>query len=1396
MIVAGETGSGKTTQLPKLCLEVAQERGGPGRTIGCTQPRRVAALSVSRRVAEELDVPWGREVGCKIRFGDSTSRETRIKFMTDGILLAEIQSDPLLRAYGTLIIDEAHERSLNIDFLLGYLQELLRKRPHDLQVVITSATIDTAEFSKAFGGAPVVEVSGRMYPVEVRYHTPDPDDDEEDDPSHVLTAVRATEDVLIESDDGDVLVFMPTERDIRETRDLLEQRLGKGIEVLGLFGRMPAGEQTRIFSPGGPRRVIVATNIAETSITIPRIRYVIDAGLSRMARYNPRTRTKRLPVEAISQSSANQRAGRAGRLRDGICIRLYEEEDFEKRPKFTQPEIQRANLAEVILRMKAFRLGEIETFPFLSPPLPAAIRAGYELLHELGALDDAHQMTGLGQELARLPLDPTLGRMLLQAREERALPEVLVIAAGLSVPDPREWPEDAKEAAAAAHKQFAVPDSDFLSLLKMWRALPEGAGGNALRKFAKANFLSQSRLREWRDVHRQLAEVMGDGEEGGRRKSEVGRRKEGGREEPEGRSPISGGRGSSVALRSSQSERVAASGSDGDVGGAYRRSEGLTSSMSQTPLAAPVSQTRLSAPLHSAQDDRDKQRRLSMVQHGQTGSAGRLSEQKTVHAAGSDEAVHRSILTGLLGQIAQKKERNTYQASGNRLVTVFPGSALYARQERRKKGEVTNAEGSAGNADKSNQPPWIVAGEIVQTSQLFARTVGRINPEWVAELGAHLCRFSHTDPQWSAKAGRVLAWERVLIYGLEVVRRKVDYGRIDPVKATEIFIREALVQKEEEAEKDSRTKNQDPRKVQEARFKEGSGGSGGGGGSEGSGDRAVSVESLRFFQHNRKLREKIEAALTRVRDRRVDSLDEAFYRFYATRITGVSSVHDLNKLVRERIGREPGFLCADEETLLPGGEEGGFGFDRTLFPEEVSLGNTALPLSYAYAPGEERDGVTVRVPLPVAENLTTGQLQWMVPGLREELSGILLRALPKGIRKTLMPMEGKARIVATEFQPGRADFLGALAGFLTRRFGVEVRAEDWPAGSLPTHLQPRVEVVDRDNKAVVSGRDLGAIQATLEKTDVRTDAWTVAAKRWERAAVRTWSFGDLPESVVVEMVGGAPSLAYPGLGVNGAEVDVRLFRRREEAEAASRAGVRRLAERTLERDLASVRKELGTLLARGAQPGTMTRKPEKDLRSALDAWGGATVKPAAKGPAVSPRAPGETLAEAAYRHVVEVALTLEPVLPLKEARFQAMLNAAKRDLPTVARRTGEAVARVLEQKRAILAAGKKYAGLEADLARLAGDDFPARTPPAALAQLPRYLRAVAVRAERAAVSLAKDAEKARLVGEFDGWEARVPEGSREAFRWLLEEYRVSVFAQELGTAQPVSAPRLRALGGW
>ncbi|HEY5893485.1 MAG TPA: ATP-dependent RNA helicase HrpA [Chthoniobacterales bacterium] len=1229
VVVAGETGSGKTTQLPKMCLEAGlAERG----RIGCTQPRRVAALSVSRRVAEELGVAWGREVGCKMRFNDDTGRATRIKFMTDGILLAEIQSDPMLRAYSALIIDEAHERSLNIDFLLGYLQGLLRKRP-DLKLIITSATIDTQAFSDAFGGAPIVEVSGRLWPVEVRYAPVESFAESEDDPSHIEAAARVTEDALIESDIGDVLVFMPTERDIRETRELLEGSLGAGTEVIGLFGRMPAAEQQRIFTPGPRRRIIVATNIAETSLTLPRIRYVIDAGFSRMSRYNPRTRTKRLPVEAISQSSANQRAGRAGRVQDGICIRLYSADDFEKRPRFTQPEIQRANLAEVILRMKAFRLGEIETFPFLNPPQIAAIRAGYKLLHELGALNDTNDLTPLGRELAQLPVDPTLGRMLLQARQEKALPEMLIIAAGLSVPDPRERPEDEKEAATAAHRAFADPDSDFLSLLKIWRASPDAeirGSNNALRRFCKANYLSVSRMREWRDIYRQLADAMDD---------------------------------------------------------------------SATPTTAPTQEA-------------------------------------------SYEAIHRSVLAGLLGQVAQRQERNTYKASGERVVTLFPGSNLYERREKpRKKGiPLPTPAKQANSADKSSQPQWLVSGEIVQTSQLFARMVAKIDPLWIVELGAHLCQFRYVEPRWSAKAGRVLVWERVLLHGLEISRRQIDFGRVSSVEATELFIRGALV-------------------AEEARI------------------------PLRFFAENRKVRDKVETAFTRVRSRRVEDLDEALYRFYAARIEGVSSVHDLNQLVRSRIGREPDFLCATEADLI--GEDD-TAFDRDMFPDQVSFGNTVLPVTYAYTPGHDADGVTVRVPLPVAEQLTTGQLHWIVPGLREEQAGVLLRALPKSIRKTLLPLEPKTREIANEFQPGREDFLVAFAEFLRRRYGASVRVEDWPSQSLPPHLKPRVEVVDARNKTIAAGRDLASIQAQMEGGDVRSAAWEKAARRWEQRAVAGWSFGDLPETVVVEEVAGVPVLAFPGLALRDAEVDVRLFRKREEAERVSASGVRGLAELALKRDLGWLRKDL-TGLARQVH-GQI--RQTNGFHQALNQMSVQLHAPAAV--FASP----ELIEETALKHIIDHALRLAPVFPLAEARFLTMIEAAQRELPALAHRTGEWLKQILDLRRKILILPKRYAGLEQDLQRLVPADFLIRTSQDQLPHLVRYLRAIQIRAERAALSPAKDTEKARQLAPFADWETRVPAAQRESFRWMLEEFRVSVFAQELGTAQPVSAQRLKALGGF
>ncbi|MDB6152180.1 MAG: hrpB 1 [Chthoniobacteraceae bacterium] len=1282
LIIAGETGSGKTTQLPKMCLEAGLDLRGK---IGCTQPRRVAAMSVSRRVAEELGVTWGREVGCKMRFNDDTGRDTKVKFMTDGILLAEIQSDPLLRAYSALILDEAHERSLNIDFLLGYLQGLLRRRG-DLKLIVTSATIDTEAFSRAFGGAPIIQVSGRLFPVEVRYSpiesrniSTDPRAAAFEELSVVEAAARATEDALIEFDSGDLLVFMPTERDIRDTRDLLEGSLGSGIEVLGLYGRLTNAEQQRIFTPGDRRRVIVATNIAETSLTIPRIGAVIDAGLARMSRYNPRTRTKRLPVEPISQSSANQRAGRAGRVRDGVCIRLYSQEDFDKRPLFTQPEIQRANLAEVILRMKAFRLGEVEDFPFLSPPQPESIRAGYQLLQELGALTqsdnatiEGNQLTPLGCELARLPLDPTLGRMLLQARTEGALPEMLIIAAGLSIPDPRERPEEEKEAAAAAHRAFAHPDSDFLTLLNIWRLAPDPevrTSRNALRRFCSTNYLSPSRMREWRDVHRQLSETI--------------------------------------------EERIV----DPRLS---RRNEPRLDRAQNRPKAAPAALSppeRASNPVRPAREEENLER--------------------------SYHAVHRSILAGLLSQIGFRQERNLYKASSDRAVTLFPGSNLYERNVKKPK----SAPAGKGGGTPSRQPLWIVSGEIVQTSQLFARTVARIDPQWVSELGAHLCHYRYTLPSWSAKAGRVLVWERVLIYGLELSKRQVDYGRINPIEATELFIRGALV-------------------ADDARI------------------------PLRFFTENAKLREKIETALTRVRNSRVQDLDEAFYRFYADRIQGVSSIHDLNRFVKEGGAANPDFLCATESDLIDAGQ---LDYDRHLFPDQVALGNTVIPLTYAYNPGGERDGVTVRVPLPLAERLTAGELHWMVPGLREEQTAALLRALPKTIRKQLMPLEPKIREMVAEFKPGSGDLLKAFSSFIALKYRVIVQPEDWK--SLPDYLRPRVEVVDRQNRTVASGRDLAAVHATMESSGVQSDGWDRAVRQFEKTSLVSWSFGDLPESLVVEEVGGAPLLAYPGVVAGGKSVDLRLFRKRQESETASALGVRQLAEQVMAREVVWLFKELRALskYTPGNAPKSGKGAGFDDALSELSRKL-QTPKPHS-GNGLKQAAAPDILQTSAAQHILGHLLALNPVLPLTAARFHAMIDAARRELPALTHRVGELARQIFDLREAVLRSQKRYAGMEHDVERLVPVDFLAHTANGQLPHLLRYLRAVQIRAERAWLNPAKDLEKAKQLAQFANWRQRVPEENQHAFRWLLEEFRVSLFAQELGTAQPVSLQRLNALCG-
>jgi len=1273
LVLSGETGSGKTTQIPKMCL--AAGSGTRGR-IACTQPRRVAAASVSRRVAEELNVTYGREVGCKIRFADQTSDATLIKFMTDGMLLAELQGDPELREYDTIIVDEAHERSLNIDFILGHLRRLRLRRP-DLRIVITSATIDTEAFSAAFDGAPIIEVSGRVYPVEVIYSpleemasedranppdkpknaarrddSPYPKRKHDESYTYIDAAEEAVERVLHESSFGDILVFLPTERDIREMRDLIEGRNLRNLEVVPLFGRLTNIEQQRVFAPTQKRKIVVATNIAETSLTIPGIRFVIDTGLARVSRYVPQSRTRRLPVEPVAQSSADQRKGRCGRVSDGVCIRLYSEQDFLDRPRFAQPEIQRSNLADVILRMKAFGLGDIEEFPFLNTPPAKGIRAGYALLHELGAIDDDGVLTPLGRELAHLPVDPTVGRMILQARNEKSLREVLIIAAALSIQDPRERPLDQQQKADAAHRRFTHPDSDFLTLLAIWEMYHdefEGMSLGKLRKFCTTHFLSFMRMREWRDVHSQIEDVL-------------------------------------------------------------RERDGFT--------------------------------RTSIYD-----GVKKIEDVKLAPGTPAYRSIHRSILAGLLGNIATLADDGDYQATHDRKVALFPGSALFERKEQKK-----NPPGGRAPPVKTKVAKWLMAAEIMETGRIYARTCARIDPQWLLDLGAHIIRSSHSEPFWNAEAGRVLVKERRRLYNLELETRSVSYGKLNPVEATEIFIREGLV-----------------------------------------GDTIT--WPFAFIAHNRRLREKTETILTRTRSAGYLDLDEAAYRFYAARLLSkgranspdepkkkrdegaaspmdvISSVPELVDFVRHRQMTEPQFLFMAENDLKPPEE---LTEAAKEFPETLPLQNSALPLNYAYKPGKEDDGVTLQVTVDEAATLSAAALDWAVPGHLQEKIELLLKAMPKEQRRTLIPLTETAQIIAGQIgliaaravPPTLAE---ALAEILTERLGVRIDPRLWADKPLPDHLRVRVEMIDDHGKVLGASRELselqkqlGAQQRQLSQKAATDDnaAWRAARAKWEQPPALEWKFRDLPVTVVISEHAGVPVLAHPGLQAREAGVAVRLFATAEEARVASRIGLAKLFETQLRYELGWLGKDLKDLRALGTLTATL--------------------------------APMEQLQQDALGSIVRWICTRE-VAPLHEKNFTEQLDAAKSDLHGLVPKLVDWLREALALRLALQTHKTPFPGMESDLAALVPSDFLRQTPFERLKHLPRYLKAMQARADRWKRDAAKDAQRAAEIAPFAA--AIKKHGPpADSLRWLVEEFRVSLFAQELGTAEPVSVVRLsRAL---
>jgi ATP-dependent RNA helicase HrpA len=1240
VIVAGETGSGKTTQLPKICLELG--RGVTGQ-IGHTQPRRIAARTVAERIGEELGTEVGAAVGYKVRFTDKASDDTLVKVMTDGILLAEMQQDRQLLRYDTLIIDEAHERSLNIDFILGYLKRLLPTRP-DLKVIITSATIDPERFSKHFWDAPVIEVSGRMYPVEVRYRPladPDrPGDEPKDQAQGICDAIGE----LRAEGPGDVLVFLSGEREIRDTADALAELADlAGLEVLPLYGRLSSAEQHRVFEPHQRPRVVLATNVAETSLTVPGIRYVIDPGTARISRYSHRTKVQRLPIEPISQASANQRKGRCGRTSDGICIRLYSEDDFGSRPEFTDPEILRTSLASVILQAAALDLGEVADFPFVDPPESRNIADGVRLLEELGALSPgrgATRLTGVGRKLARLPVDPRLGRMILEAGHQGCVREVLIIAAALSIQDPRERPADAREAADAMHARFAEPGSDFLAFLTLWDYLHERQrelSGSAFRRMCRREYLHYLRVREWQDLHGQLRQAARD--------VGIGTGSDRGSPEPGGR------------------------------------------------------QRRHADPARKTSARKTSGRRAS----------GREAEPGARFPADVADRVHISLLAGLLSHIGMRdaernpggKRRGPAEFAGARgaRFAIFPGSALAKKP-----------------------PQWVVAAELVETSRLWAGVTARIEPEWAEPLAEHLVKRTYSEPHWDARRGAAMALEKVTLYGLPIVTaRRINYARVDPAAARDLFISGALV------EGDWQTHH-------------------------------------KFFHRNQELLEEAKELEDKVRRRGIVADDAALFAFYDQRIPkGVTSARHFDTWWKKVRAESPDLLTFTSADLA--GPAAG-----QVEPADYPSRWGELPLSYEFAPGEPDDGVAVDIPLAALGQVSADELGWHVPGRREELVTELIRSLPKDLRRAFVPVPDTARAVVARLGEPHGNLLDALGEELGRIGGVQIPRDAWDLSRLPAHLRITFRVLD-SGRELASGKDLDELRQRL-RPRLQT-MLNEAAGDITRTGLREWSIGTLPKMVTRDRV-----TAYPALVDAGNTVDVRLFETEAEASAAMLLGTRRLLLLQVPSGVRSIADRLPN-----ERKLAMSRSPYPGIGALLDDCAAC--------------AADQVIADAGG--------------PAWDADGFARLATQARDaLPLVTARVVDVVAEVLEaaheaEIRLQRAASPPLAAALADargqFAALIYPRFVSETGLRRLPDLVRYLRAISRRLDTAAADPGRDATRMAAVrGVTEAYQraiADLPAARRsaqdvQAVRWMIEELRVSLFAQLLGTSGPVSEKRIHA----
>ncbi len=1216
VVIAGETGSGKTTQIPKFCIEA--KRGTDGK-IGCTQPRRIAAVTVAKRISRELGDDKGRLAGYKIRFQDKTHPKAFIKVMTDGILLSETQGDRWLNEYDTIIVDEAHERSLNIDFVLGILKNLVKKRK-DLRLIITSATIDTEKFSKAFGNAPVIEVSGRMYPVDVKY-LPERFC-KENDKTHVELAVDAVLKLAEQSPyGGDILVFMPTERDIRETCDLISARKLNGVNIMPLFARLSSKDQTRIFSSVRGRKIIVSTNIAETSVTIPGITYVVDTGLARISRYVPGTRTTALPVVPVSKSSADQRKGRCGRVKNGVCIRLYTEEDYEARPRFTLPEILRANLAEVILRMIFLNLGQIRDFPFIDRPKDKNINDGINLLFELSAIlrkpakpgnGFSFTLTKKGRIMAKMPIDPRLSKILLEASISGCLKQAVIITSALSIRDPRERPAEKEKAADEAHKKFVHPDSDFITLINIWNAWHREKNKQksvgAMKKFCKENFLSFGRMGEWLDIHRQITMIL--------------------------------------------------------------KEHGIKN-MCETP------------------SDRKNEREAFSPLYA---------------------AIHKALLSGFLSNIAVKKEKYIFKAAKNREVMIFPGSGIF-----------------------ENCGKWIVAGEMVETSRIFARMAANIDPAWIEPAGKNLCKYTYIDPHWERKRGEVVITEKVSLYGLEIVPgRKVPCSKTDPEKAREIFIKQALVK-------------QDLR------------------------------QSFSFTEHNSRMIKQARETEDKIRRRDILVSEEDLYLFYDKRLG--SKVYDIKTLKNflKNPENEKLLKMKPDDLILYRPDES----ELSLYPSRIALGNHIFPCDYKFDPGKEDDGVTVKIPRTAASVVPKESVDWLVPGLFREKITFLIKGLPKEHRKRLVPVSNTVEIICQEMEKGKGSLKACLSGFIFKKFGIDIPLTAWNTDALPDHLKMRISVQGRKGEEICAARDPKVLDFP-EKIKTDYAEFEPLMKKWEKRGIKTWDFGDLEEFITLKRGNGETMIAWPGLFVENNEIILRLFTDKKRAENYHKEGVAKLFGFVFEPELKYLKKIL---------------KLPKSKKEPAAYFGGI-----------------EHVRDMLFKSVIND-------LFYKNIRCEKDFKAiAKQTGPVIIDRGKKKLALALDvmdsyhslrktlfnlenANRANIAAIRFLAKLRDELTDLVPENFITIYKDERLAHLPRYIKALEIRAQRGVFALEKDKIKweevkihkkrfKELSHEIDSLSTREKQAAIEDFFWLTEEFKVSVFAQELKTAVKISSKRL------